>query len=161
MLMAMLVGLAACGASEVATPLPRATSDTIAAGTTVVEPTQASPSNAPPMERLNGACGEIVVQGTPPQILSERGAARASLNCFGDALAACSDAALLVREQDTNFVRQFSIARGNPCLFRQALQTSADAPPAVADCMTVRQDENGLYWQGCSHLGDYSVALGE
>jgi hypothetical protein len=54
--------------------------------------------------------------------------------------------------------RQFTVMpNGAACILRQALQTDPNSPPAVADCASVRIENNALRVEACSHLGDFTL----
>lgn len=103
------------------------------------------------------SCGEILLTGTPLRA-SDSNAAQQAMRCFVQAYQGCAASSLMVREANTNATRQFSIQpKGSSCTLREAFQSDANSPPAVADCKTARFEQNTLVIESCSHLGDFTL----
>lgn len=162
----MLLGLGGCGEANNGTTVPdqvpgtETTVPTVKDGSDTSVPGPIVETNIPVPNALvaNGSCGEIVLRGNPARPMNES-VLRQAGNCLAQAFQACSPTVLTIRDETNNLARQFSVSReGTDCTLRQALQTDPNSPPAVVDCQRVRAYTTALVVEGCSHLGDYTLA---
>lgn len=160
--------VAACSGAVSPSSIPVPTSIGNVATAVIVSDGQSSPPSLQPTPTVAQSrqdsdavidCGEILVSGQPPSMVSDHALASGSTACFTEAYKACHAATLSVRDSSAGILRQFAILAnsGSRCDLRQALQTDPNAPPATADCTGMRPQDDGLLIQGCSHLGDYLI----
>lgn len=141
----MLFGLGACGETNapVANPAP---------------PTAAPPTAGPRGELVD--CGEITLMGNAPMIISDQTRAAQAIACFKTSYEKCDSPAFLwLREAGTPIIRHFTINPGPPCQLTHVLQLNPNGAPAVADCKTLRVENESLHIIGCSHFGDFFVPI--
>lgn len=157
--------LAACGgaADATRTARPVETSVTLNTPTAAAGDSDALPTLVAITEDVSKQsidCGDLSVSGKPLRA-SDVMSGQAAAACFMSALKVCQPAVLTIRETATGVIRQFSVAGARPnCLVRQALQPDASAAPAVVDCASADIQNETLEIKGCSHLGDFSLELG-
>jgi hypothetical protein len=158
LLVLVLVVLGACGADsegELSSDEPMADITIVA----IVTSPPRTPYGAGTIEVRDGTCGEIMVEGSPPKVVSGLEEARTNVNCLVAAIDSCIPAVLSIREQDTGFVRQLIVESARPCRLRQTLQIDANLPPANVDCHGASYNKDVVSLSQCSHLGDYEIDL--
>lgn len=165
-LCAVVLWLASCGGSAAtATRTARPVETSVTLNTPTSEtgggdalPTLVAITEDTSSQSLN--CGDIDASGKPLHARDDVNA-QAAAACFMSSLAVCQPAVLTVRETDAGVLRQFSISgTRTQCVIRQALQPDANSAPAVVDCASADIQNEKLEIKGCSHLGDFSLELG-